>query len=532
MLKKIFFILSAIWNVFLCTACAPSFQLTSRSIIETPSFLGNYVIRENIDLKGKTVTLPDGCTLVFKGGSLRNGTLVGKNTRIKYKCHCFDAVEIRGTWLVPVINTSMFFSRDYNSLRNLVNLQNEKIHNDIIISRGDYHINSNTQRATIVLKSNVTLRMDGTLIMDPEMNQEFYNGYYAIYVYGAKNVAIKGSGTIYGDLGKSGIQSTYGHGISVFGSENVYISGITIKDVQGDGVDISLGNKDIFIKDITIDHYYRNGISIVDGDNIRVESVLVSNGGGVEPYAAIDVEPDEGNHISNVTIKNLRINNCGVGIAGYVPQNASVNNVSYERIRMSGVSICCMNSANFLNLTIKDVAVENCAKDVQVMRFIGNEHLTFSDVKIYASNNKAKFPFYLDSQNILFKNCLFVCPQLFSFHLANTRFENTKFSYDSFVWTATHLTNNNLSFDSCDFNGPLYIRPNNVSFRNCSFKSDDPSMPFLVCFEEPTSGTTVRGSSVVMENTIFWVSGSDSKQSAIRCMVKNSSIGKVRYKKR
>lgn len=42
-----------------------------------------YVIKDNIDLKGKKVKIGEGCTLVFQGGSLSNGTIVGNNTCVK-----------------------------------------------------------------------------------------------------------------------------------------------------------------------------------------------------------------------------------------------------------------------------------------------------------------------------------------------------------------------------------------------------------------------------------------------------------------
>lgn len=42
-----------------------------------------YVIKQDIDLGGKTVKIGDGSILVFKGGSLANGTIVGHNTKVK-----------------------------------------------------------------------------------------------------------------------------------------------------------------------------------------------------------------------------------------------------------------------------------------------------------------------------------------------------------------------------------------------------------------------------------------------------------------
>ena len=42
-----------------------------------------YIIRETIDLEGRTVNVGKGSILVFKGGTLSNGTVVGNETRVK-----------------------------------------------------------------------------------------------------------------------------------------------------------------------------------------------------------------------------------------------------------------------------------------------------------------------------------------------------------------------------------------------------------------------------------------------------------------
>jgi len=49
-----------------------------------------YVIRGTIDMKGASVTVPQGCTLRFEGGALKNGTLIYNNTFIEgnYKINC------------------------------------------------------------------------------------------------------------------------------------------------------------------------------------------------------------------------------------------------------------------------------------------------------------------------------------------------------------------------------------------------------------------------------------------------------------
>ena len=42
-----------------------------------------YIIEQDFDLEGKTVKIGKGCTLVFQGGSLANGTVIGNNTEVK-----------------------------------------------------------------------------------------------------------------------------------------------------------------------------------------------------------------------------------------------------------------------------------------------------------------------------------------------------------------------------------------------------------------------------------------------------------------
>lgn len=80
-----------------------------------------YAIKTEINLQGKTLTVPSGCLLFFDGGSFRNGTIVGNNTVVvardyevfkhgvrkfraygtdsyKYVTREQDAIVIKGTW--------------------------------------------------------------------------------------------------------------------------------------------------------------------------------------------------------------------------------------------------------------------------------------------------------------------------------------------------------------------------------------------------------------------------------------------------
>lgn len=59
-----------------------------------------YEVGTVFDLKGQVVAIPKGCTLVFNGGTVSNGTLVGSNTTIllKQESPVFDDVKLKGSF--------------------------------------------------------------------------------------------------------------------------------------------------------------------------------------------------------------------------------------------------------------------------------------------------------------------------------------------------------------------------------------------------------------------------------------------------
>lgn len=74
-----------------------------------------YEIRYNFDLNGKTVNLPEGCTLLFRGGTLNNGTIVCNGTNIIGITEFSDAgsATLSGTFkkglIMSMNNTIMWY---------------------------------------------------------------------------------------------------------------------------------------------------------------------------------------------------------------------------------------------------------------------------------------------------------------------------------------------------------------------------------------------------------------------------------------
>ena len=69
-----------------------------------------YCIKSDFDLNGDTVTIPQGSTLKFKKGTLRNGELVGQGTKLitGRKERFEEGLSIKGTWDVEMAYSEWF----------------------------------------------------------------------------------------------------------------------------------------------------------------------------------------------------------------------------------------------------------------------------------------------------------------------------------------------------------------------------------------------------------------------------------------
>jgi len=97
-----------------------------------------YVVRQDWDLKGGTLSLPKSCTLKFKGGCISNGTLIGNGTVVKVEKDgvVFNDVILKGSFtaksfpvnayntnkldyfygfLQAFSGTDLYLTRDYNA---------------------------------------------------------------------------------------------------------------------------------------------------------------------------------------------------------------------------------------------------------------------------------------------------------------------------------------------------------------------------------------------------------------------------------
>lgn len=272
-----------------------------------------YIVSDIVDLQGKRIKMPKSVTLVFKGGSIRNGCVIGNDTKIECSNYpIFNNVRIAGSWLVPEISTSMFVDLDYvNSLCDVFALSNPLVNNTIRINKGEYKLDvKKNKEVCLPVCSNTTVIIDGTILLQPNA----FPRYDIIRVKG-ENITIKGSGTIVGDKHThTGTDGQWGMGIRFHGAKNASVSRLNIRDCWGDCIYVGGNSKNVRIIQCNLDHGRRQGISVTKADRVLIKDCKISNVGGQKPEYAIDLEPNQGDTVDNVMIENVEIVDCKGGI--------------------------------------------------------------------------------------------------------------------------------------------------------------------------------------------------------------------------
>lgn len=368
-----------------------------------------YYIKNVIDLQGGEAHIASDCELVFsRKGRIKNGVLVGKNTRIKGGKKILDRVTIKGTWDVPDISTDMFVTLDYtNSLRDVVALSDSLINNTISIKKGRYVVSTDKNNlAGISLKSNTNLIVEGTLRLQPNDQKRSY----VILVGHCDNVNISGNGKIIGDKKEHlGTEGEWGMGIYVAWSRHVSISGVSVYNCWGDCICVCKDSKDVQIQDCYLSGGRRQGISIIAVNDIAVRDCTISNVGGTNPEYAIDVEPNSNETVRNVAVENVVVENCKGGFLVYAKaKNATVENVEFRDCKLSASEkypFRCEggDSIKLINCSINAESVSYCvlAEDAKGLLLEGNVFL-------------AKKRVFRKISNAIVKNNEFVCLDFFS----------------------------------------------------------------------------------------------------------------------
>ena len=132
-----------------------------------------YEIRYDFDLSGATINIPENCTLDFQGGSLKNGTLNGNNTKIlsDYYDYIFKDLVCLGKWDVNKASVCWFGVKkvnypDHKNTRTCEYFKKSLISNfdTFYIPSGYYYVDE-----TFIINKPITLLMDGVNVEMKEL---------------------------------------------------------------------------------------------------------------------------------------------------------------------------------------------------------------------------------------------------------------------------------------------------------------------------------------------------------------------------
>ena len=167
-------------------------------------------------------------------------------------------------------------------------------------------------------KTNVQLDQGATLQALPS-NAENYGVVVFQDVIGS---SIFGGGSILGERGThQGTTGEWGMGIKIQGNcQNIQVMNLILGLCWGDGIYIN-GGSQILVSGVNSHDNRRQGLSIVNGEMIKILNSSFQNTNGTLPMFGIDIEPNEGSLISNVTVQGCLLQgNAGCGISAGVPQ--------------------------------------------------------------------------------------------------------------------------------------------------------------------------------------------------------------------
>jgi len=358
-----------------------------------------YILDKTVDLGGKAWQLPEGVTIVCRGGIFRNGTLAGNNTCIKGEGTVFDHVTIKGSWCVPKITTAMFRNLNYdNALRDVMALTSPAMQNTVTIAESLYTFNlKEGDDIGIVVTDSTCLVLDGTLTLKP--NRLLY---YDIISIEGNDIHITGEGSIVGDRSKhAGSEGEWGMGIRFKGASGCSLAGITISDCWGDGICIGRMSKDITVRNCQISKCRRQGITVGAAEHVLIEDVTITDIAGTKPEYAIDVEPNKTQSASNVVVRRVTATNCMGAFKATVNKGSSVTGVVFEECRAFNTGrwpvfkIKGCKNVEVRNCDVKGsdakytiVAVRNNGITFKGNAFHVNNRLTYTEKNIEFVSNK------------------------------------------------------------------------------------------------------------------------------------------------
>ncbi len=373
------------------------------------------------------------------------------------------------------INASTFGWNATDATTAFVNAINSS-YDTIVIDKqvGDWMINSTNFTA---LNSKTIFFENGVnLVARPGAFSNIYASLMTFYE--CNNVKIIGYGATF-KMQKSEYivynDSEHRHCIQLISCNYIDVYGLKLMDSGGDGIIVASYtgittqrySANIFLKDLWCDNNYRQGISVISVEHLRVENCWFTNTSGTAPQAGLDLEPNQPfERLVDVVFEKCRFTgNVGGGIliapisidSTTLPMDITFNNCY---IANNGTNKYQISTYGYASGATGNVTFNNCMTDGGTYSVGGTK---------LASGYKANF-----------NNCVFRNPENIVLNLDDhttsaslirnggmsftncLAFYNTTYRYFN-VW---HANATSAGLDDVQFNNFTVINANNVSYND------------------------------------------------------------------
>lgn len=271
-----------------------------------------YRIASSIDLNENSVVVPEGSTLLFSGGMFLNGEVICNNTllkgRIKFR-KCF----LSGTILNEFITPEMFGASGNGKTDDSEAFGYAVSSSCKVLLNNQYRVKhpflKSKDIALFRLSSGKEISGRGRIIVDAPV---------ALFLIHSKSDIRINELTI--DFNSGGIEKTASpsnHGIVIVNSNDVDIDNVTILSPKGDCIYIGSYNSEcnhnnaIKIRNSRFVNFCRQGIAIIEGDNISIANCCFINEKHFY-YGGIDIEPNHSYEAIRASISDCSFLNCGI----------------------------------------------------------------------------------------------------------------------------------------------------------------------------------------------------------------------------
>lgn len=350
---------------------------------------GNYVLRYHHEFND-TLFIPDGCELKFEGGRLA-GPIVFKNTLLRGKvnlkgAHVFGSVSnatFDASWICAMDGVT----DDAISINEMI-----AVSINIFFPRGTYRLISAYKQENFHIGINhddVSLMgEEGTVFLTKErlgMVCVFSKPYDI--AGSVRNIRLKGITFRTVNDGSEFFQWT--HAIKTMGVNGFIVEDCTIDDFWGDGICLDhygdtpetgerTRNQNVRIENNAITggslHNNRNGISVINGQDVVIKNNTIHNTSRKDMPGAIDVEPNN----SAYTIENIWI----VG-----------NKISGSRGSCGAIEVCMFNGGPGHHIYVEDndISDSNLGIYVYLKTDDTTEHFVIRNNHVAADTPPYKF---------------------------------------------------------------------------------------------------------------------------------------------